>query len=455
MERKHEKMCIPKGNDFTLVVKLERKMASPSGDTIMLDVAEMATEVTLITPDDKRMEVPKAAAGMDAHDLQWAVADVPGGKAVAVTVPCDVQRLGGYGLEVVGAYADGSHWRYKAKAGEAFKIVDATSDQNVPDGQVMVYAIHGTVGIGVLAGGGGIVGAATESWVTEHFQPKGDYLTKEDVFANSLREMMAIEVNAPHDHHSARIPIILADQDFQTYLLAEGDGYKPLAFTVTRTGASWQEVEDAVAALGYELLRHEVVLLRRMKRKVHFRTVNEDSPDEYVYTRKLKRGYVPYLTDMYNAVTPAISPFDGKDFTANDTAEMLLTDFLKWDGMDEDCPFVTEALPESFIIVEQDTRDYSRYSYCKLNVKLRGCGIAKGDITIIGGGTEKSIAGQQHIDCAIAEMVEVRGHRRFYGNVVYGRLFLAANYNENEDVALVSLSFVPRLSVANDILPHP
>ena len=144
---------IPRGNDFTLLVELTRKLSSFSA-SVAESIAETATEVTLLTSQGGRLSVPKAEAGMEAHDLQWSVADTGDGKAIAITVPCDVQRVDCYGLEVVGQYANGGHWRYKAKAGEAFSIVDATSEQNVPDGQARVYAIHGVVGIGALAGGG-------------------------------------------------------------------------------------------------------------------------------------------------------------------------------------------------------------------------------------------------------------------------------------------------------------
>lgn len=144
---------IARGNDFTLLVDLTRKLSS-QGDSVAESIAETAYKVALLTSQGGRLSVPKAEAGMEAHNLQWSVADTGDGKAIAITVPCGAQGVGGYGLEVVGEYADGSHWRYKAKAGEAFSIVDATSEQNVPDGQARVYAIHGVVGIGALAGGG-------------------------------------------------------------------------------------------------------------------------------------------------------------------------------------------------------------------------------------------------------------------------------------------------------------
>lgn len=122
------------------------------------DIADTATTVIVVKQNGTRIHIPKTTAGMDAHALQWGVATTDDGLAIAITIPCTEQSVGIYGLEIKGTKSDDFHWRYKAKPGEAFEIVDATSDQHIPDNQVRVFSISANVGIGAGMGSGGADG---------------------------------------------------------------------------------------------------------------------------------------------------------------------------------------------------------------------------------------------------------------------------------------------------------
>ena len=159
MEEKRDILRITKGNDFTLLVMLSQKMAE-QGELANGDISDTTTGVIVVTANGSRIHVPQTSTGMDAHDLQWNIATTDDGKAVAITIPCTSQQLGPYGLIITGN--NGSHWRYKAKPGEAFEIVDATSEQHIPDDQVRVFALNAFVGIG--AGIGGSIKQVQSDW---------------------------------------------------------------------------------------------------------------------------------------------------------------------------------------------------------------------------------------------------------------------------------------------------
>lgn len=159
MEEKRDILRITKGNDFTLLVMLSQKMAE-QGELANGDISDTTTGVIIVTANGSRIHVPQTSTGMDAHDLQWNIATTDDGKAVAITIPCTSQQLGPYGLIITGN--NGSHWRYKAKPGEAFEIVDATSEQHIPDDQVRVFAFNAFVGIG--AGIGGSIEQVQSDW---------------------------------------------------------------------------------------------------------------------------------------------------------------------------------------------------------------------------------------------------------------------------------------------------
>lgn len=159
MEEKRDILRIAKGNDFTLLVMLSQKMAE-QGELANGDISDTTTGVIIVTANGSRICVPQTSTGMDAHDLQWNIATTDDGKAVAITIPCTSQQLGPYGLIITGN--NGSHWRYKAKPGEAFEIVDATSEQHFPDDQVRVFALSAFVGIG--AGIGGSIEQVQSDW---------------------------------------------------------------------------------------------------------------------------------------------------------------------------------------------------------------------------------------------------------------------------------------------------
>lgn len=159
MEEKRDILRITKGNDFTLLVMLSQKMAE-QGELANGDISDTTTGVIIVTANGSRIHVPQTTTGMDAHALQWNIATTDEGKAVAITIPCASQQLGLYGLVIDGN--NGSHWRYKAKPGEAFEIVDATSEQHIPDDQVRVFALSAFVGIG--AGIGGSIEQVQSDW---------------------------------------------------------------------------------------------------------------------------------------------------------------------------------------------------------------------------------------------------------------------------------------------------
>lgn len=159
MEEKRDILRITKGNDFTLLVWLSQKKAGNEGMEI-INIVNSTVSVVIVTENGSRIHVPIFDYGMDEHQLHFRVVDTDDGRAVAITIPCTSQQLGPYGLIITGN--NGSHWRYKAKPGEAFEIVDATSEQHIPDDQVRVFALNAFVGIG--AGIGGSIEQVQSDW---------------------------------------------------------------------------------------------------------------------------------------------------------------------------------------------------------------------------------------------------------------------------------------------------
>ena len=140
-------LSITKGNDFTLLLDLTRKL--PAEDSVAEPVVDSTTDVYLLTSCGKRITVPRTA---EAHVLGWKLVTVNDRQELAITIPSSVQHIDSYGLEVKGV-ANGDNWRYKGKPGEVFEIVDATSEQRIPDDQVRVFALNAFVGIGAGIGG--------------------------------------------------------------------------------------------------------------------------------------------------------------------------------------------------------------------------------------------------------------------------------------------------------------
>lgn len=185
---------VPRGNDFTLLVYLSQNVAGENGMETA-DIADTATTVIVVKQNGTRIHIPKTTAGMDAHALQWGVATTDDGLAIAITIPCNEQTVGIYGLEIKGTKEDDSHWRYKAKPGEAFEIVDATSDQHLPDNQVRIYAIGAVIGIGSQSQD--MTGYATQQWVRDQ-----GYLTEHQSFAGYATQKWVRDQRYLTEHQS-------------------------------------------------------------------------------------------------------------------------------------------------------------------------------------------------------------------------------------------------------------
>ena len=167
---------VPRGNDFTLLLDLTRKL--PVEDSVAEPVVDSTTDVYILTLCGERITVPQTAV---PHTFGWQLVTVNDRLQIAITFPASEQHIDRYGLEVKGI-VNGEKWRYKGKPGEAFDIVDATSDQNIPDDQVRIYAIGAVIGIGSQSQE--MTGYATQEWVrdqgylTEH-QSLAGYATQE------------------------------------------------------------------------------------------------------------------------------------------------------------------------------------------------------------------------------------------------------------------------------------
>lgn len=152
-------LSITKGNDFALLLDLTRKL--PVEDSVPEPVVDSTTDVYILTSCGERITVPQTAV---PHTLGWQLVTVNDRLQIAITFPASEQHIDRYGLEVKGIAA-GENWRYKGKPGEVIEIVDATSDQNIPDDQVRIYAIGAVIGIGSQSQD--MTGYATEQWVQQ------------------------------------------------------------------------------------------------------------------------------------------------------------------------------------------------------------------------------------------------------------------------------------------------
>lgn len=416
---------IPRGNDFKLAVVLKEYVKANGGQVSErdIDIASLTTVAVVRANGDS--VVPTYTRNGAAIIL-----DFPQQESAA-----DGLGKGKYGVEITGKRTDGSDFRFFLPL--AFYIVESTPEGYFPADSIITYTVDGIVGVAQSVSRGGV----TEQWVADNFQPKGNYLTREQLFAATLREMMAIDVRPHHRYQAATVPIAYTVDSslcLAFYDLGQRQ-YRDVVFKVRRLGASWQEVEDAVEAAGYEIVRHEMVLLRKGKRKKHMRK-NDEGED--IYVRKMKRGYSPLLNDKID------SPLEGLDFSEIDEADVTIRDFILFDDYPiEEC---TETIGGSFInIVRERIKQDFRMEVWFFGHRRRHS-LSFGYIT-----EERVFKGQTYIDCAIAEMVEVKGHRRFYGNLVYGRLYLTvspiAEYSAYDDVEdkVLTLSFVPRDAVAS------
>lgn len=171
--KKEDTLKIPKRNDFTLLVPLSGRVSTdePNVEPIN-DVAETTTEVTVITSNGKRITVPAAATVSESHALKWYVADTDDGKSVAIFFPFNIQHVDKYGLVIIGV-KDGYHWQYKANPGEAFEIVDATSEQYIPNNQLRTFVISGNASAGIMIPEKGAPGKSAYEIAVEHGY-KGD-----------------------------------------------------------------------------------------------------------------------------------------------------------------------------------------------------------------------------------------------------------------------------------------
>ena len=186
---KNSILSITKGNDFTLLLDLTRKL--PAEDSVAEPVVESTTDVCLLRSCGKRITVPRTA---EAHVLGWTLVTVNDRQQLAITIPSSVQQIDIYGLEVKGII-NGDNWRFKAKPGEAFKIVDTTNEQNIPDDQVRIYNMCYMIGIG--SQNQDMTGYATQQWVREQ-----RYLTEHQSLSGYATEQWVREQHYLTEHQS-------------------------------------------------------------------------------------------------------------------------------------------------------------------------------------------------------------------------------------------------------------
>ena len=182
-------LSITKGNDFTLLLDLTRKL--PAEDSVAEPVVESTTDVCLLTSCGKRITVPRTA---EAHVLGWTLVTVNDRQQLAITIPSSVQQIDSYGLEVKGV-VNGDNWRFKGKPGETFNIVDTTNEQNVPDDQVRIYNMCYMIGIG--SQNQDMTGYATQQWVRDQH-----YLTEHQSLSGYATEQWVREQHYLTEHQS-------------------------------------------------------------------------------------------------------------------------------------------------------------------------------------------------------------------------------------------------------------
>ena len=127
---------IVKGNDF----KIKVYVTSPqyeSGETIQQDF-DLSVCSDIKVSIMNRNEV--------ISDIDWDLSDEVNN--LIYIIINESLPIGSYGLEITGKTQEGSNWRFKAKQGELFNIIDATSGANLV-GDLMdgYYDITASVGI--------------------------------------------------------------------------------------------------------------------------------------------------------------------------------------------------------------------------------------------------------------------------------------------------------------------
>lgn len=232
-------LSITKGNDFTLLLDLTRKL--PAEDSVAEPVVDSTTDVCLLTSCGKRITVPRTA---EAHVLGWTLVTVNDRQQLAITIPSSVQQIDSYGLEVKGI-VNGDKWRFKAKPGEAFKIVDTTNEQNIPDDQVRIYNMCYMIGIG--SQNQDMTGYATEQWVREQH-----YLTEHQSLSGYATEQWVNEQNFLKQHQDIsgkedKMQIVSYAQS-ATAITVEF-GYNKIGFDVNTLAITLPTVETDVATL--------------------------------------------------------------------------------------------------------------------------------------------------------------------------------------------------------------
>ena len=139
---------VARGNNFTLIVELRQIVISDEGKEITTQIEGTVGNVKICPSNGE----PIDWAG------NWQMAQTSNGAAVAISIP-SAQPMGAYGIEITGTRTNGSGaFRWFAKPGEGFIIVDASSDNYLTD-MVRIYTITGVVGVGSSSSGGG--GGAT------------------------------------------------------------------------------------------------------------------------------------------------------------------------------------------------------------------------------------------------------------------------------------------------------
>lgn len=133
---------VARGNNFTLIVELRQIVISDEGKEITTQI-EGTVGFVKICPSN----------GEPVEWNDWQMAQTSSGDAVAINIP-STQPLGAYGIEITGTRTGGGAFRWYAKPGEGFIIVDASSDNYLTD-MVRIYTITGVVGVGSSGGGGG------------------------------------------------------------------------------------------------------------------------------------------------------------------------------------------------------------------------------------------------------------------------------------------------------------
>jgi hypothetical protein len=154
---------VARGNNFTLIVELQQLVISDEGRETTTQIEGTVTNVNIC---------PSNAEPVAWND--WQMAQTSNGAAVAISIP-STQPLGAYGIEITGTRTGGGAFRWYAKPGEGFIIVDASSDNFLTD-MVRIYTITGIVGVGSSSSGdgGGATGTLNTSNSTAQTPQSGE-----------------------------------------------------------------------------------------------------------------------------------------------------------------------------------------------------------------------------------------------------------------------------------------